>query len=186
MDRVGICIGLRARQRRTLARLKCEKSGTCPVFSHILTLFLRLRAEKLCEAVFTGISRTGAVEEGTFRKPVPAGDRWSPLLHQRPIPTVGAVIDRPREPIFQTNLRPPHRRGGRGTFRKPVAAGDRWSPLLYQRPIPTVGAVIDRPREPIFQTNLRPPHRRGGRGTFRKPVPAGDRWSPLRIISMYF
>ena len=48
---LGLYIVLRARQRRTLARSKCENPGACPGFSLICMLFLRLRAEKLCEAV---------------------------------------------------------------------------------------------------------------------------------------
>ena len=49
-DRRRICIGLRARLRRTLARLSCKIQGTCPWSLRILTLFSRLRAGKLCEA----------------------------------------------------------------------------------------------------------------------------------------
>jgi len=56
VDRGGICIGLCARQRRTLARLTSKNPGACPGFLHIFVLFLRLRAEKPCGAYVVAIA----------------------------------------------------------------------------------------------------------------------------------
>ena len=50
LETIRTCIGLRARQRRTLARLEVKIPGACPGILKIVTLFSRLRAGKLCEA----------------------------------------------------------------------------------------------------------------------------------------